>query len=370
MTSVDIDFYELLEVERTSDDATIKSSYRRLAMRYHPDKNPGCQDSEARFKAISQAYDCLRDPQKRAAYDRFGHEAFQNGGQGAAGFGDFGDIFESIFGSAFGAGGARSQARRGADLRYDLEISLDEAYHGKQATIDIEVSQTCEPCGGAGAEPGTGTRRCTLCGGHGKVRSQQGFFMVERTCPTCHGRGEVIEKPCRACGGEGRVDTPQTLDVNVPPGVDSGTRIRVAGKGEAGPFGAPSGDLYIFLHVRRHAVFEREGTTLITRAPITFTTAALGGEIEIPGLDGQRHAIEIPAGIQSGKQLRKRGVGMPVLQGRGQGDLVIEISVETPTGLSARQKDLLRELQATETGEECPQSKGFFDRLKNAFGAF
>ena len=248
MASVEADFYELLEVERTADDSTIKSSYRKLAMRYHPDKNPGCQDSEARFKAISQAYDCLKDPQKRAAYDRFGHEAFQNGGAGAGagaqGFGDFGDIFESIFGSAFGGGG-RQQARRGADLRYDMEISLDEAFHGKTAEIEIEVSQVCEPCSGQGAEPGTGTRRCNMCGGHGKVRSQQGFFMVERTCPTCHGRGEVIEKPCRACGGEGRVDQPQTLEVQVPPGVDSGTRIRVSGKGEAGPFGAPPGDLYI-----------------------------------------------------------------------------------------------------------------------------
>jgi molecular chaperone DnaJ len=365
----DVDFYELLEVDRGADDATIKSSYRRLAMRYHPDKNPGCQDSEARFKAINQAYDCLKDPQKRAAYDRFGHEAFQNGGMGGAGaqgFGDFGDIFESIFGSAFGGGG-RQQARRGADLRYDMEISLDEAYHGKSAQIEIEVSQSCEPCNGLGAEPGTGARRCTLCGGHGKVRSQQGFFMVERTCPTCHGRGEVIDKPCRACGGEGRVDQPQTLEVEVPPGVDSGTRIRLSGKGEAGPFGSPPGDLYIFLHVRRHKVFEREGTTLITRAPISFTTAALGGDIEIPGLDGQRHKIDIPAGIQSGKQLRKRGAGMPVLQGRGHGDLVVEISVETPTRLSARQKELLRELQATETGEECPQSKGFFERLKDAW---
>jgi molecular chaperone DnaJ len=370
MASAEVDFYELLEVERTADDAAIKSSYRKLAMRYHPDKNPGCQDSEARFKAISQAYDCLKDPQKRAAYDRYGHEAFQNGGMGggagAQGFGDFGDIFESIFGSAFGGGG-RQQARRGADLRYDMEISLDEAFHGKQAQIEIEVSQVCDPCSGQVAEPGTGTRRCNLCGGHGKVRSQQGFFMVERTCPTCQGRGEVIEKPCRACGGEGRVDRPQTLEVEVPPGVDSGTRIRVAGKGEAGPFGAPPGDLYIFLHVRRHKVFEREGTTLITRVPISFTTAALGGEIEIPGLDGQRHKIEIPAGIQSGKQLRRRGAGMPVLQGRGTGDLVVEISVETPTRLTPRQKELLRELKETETGEECPQSKGFFERLKDAW---
>lgn len=369
MASVEADFYELLEVERTADDKAIKSSYRRLAMRFHPDKNPGCQDSEARFKAISQAYDCLKDPQKRAAYDRFGHEAFQQGGGGGGGgnanFGDFGDIFESIFGSGFGGG--RQQARRGADLRFDMEISLEEAFHGKTAQIEIEVSQACAPCSGQGAEPGTGTRRCTLCGGHGKVRAQQGFFMVERTCPTCHGRGEVIEKPCRACGGEGRVDKPQALDVTIPPGVDTGTRIRLSGKGEAGPYGAPPGDLYIFVHVRRHKVFEREGTTLITRVPITFTTAALGGDIEIPGLDSERHTISIPAGIQSGKQLRKRGAGMPVLQGRGNGDLVIEIMVETPTRLTARQKELLQELKATETGDECPQSKGFFDRIKEAW---
>lgn len=369
--TAEADFYELLEVERTADDGAIKSAYRRLAMRFHPDKNPGCTESEAKFKAISQAYDCLKDPQKRAAYDAYGHAAFQNGGMGGgggagAGFSDLGDIFESIFGSAFGGGG-RQQARRGADLRYDMEISLDEAFHGKQAEIEIDVAQTCEPCDGSGAEPGTGKRRCNLCGGHGKVRAQQGFFMVERTCPTCHGHGEVIEKPCRACGGEGRIDKPQTLEVNIPPGVDSGTRIRLAGKGEAGPFGAPAGDLYIFIHVRRHSVFEREGTTLITRVPITFTTAALGGEIEIPGLDGKRHEIEIPAGIQSGKQLRKRGAGMPVLQGRGQGDLVIEIMVETPTKLTARQKEILRELQATETGEECPQSRGFFDRIKEVW---
>ncbi|MCB2061669.1 MAG: molecular chaperone DnaJ [Novosphingobium sp.] len=364
------DFYELLEVERDADDKTIKSAYRKLAMRYHPDKNPGCSESEAKFKAISQAYDCLKDPQKRAAYDRFGHAAFENGGAGAgagAGFTDLGDIFESIFGSAFGAGGGRQQPRRGADLRYDMEIGLDEAFIGKQAKIEVEVSQTCDPCGGSGAEPGTGTRACTLCGGHGKVRSQQGFFMVERTCPTCHGRGEVIEQPCRSCRGEGRVDRPQTLDINVPPGVDSGTRIRLSGKGEAGPFGAPPGDLYIFIHVRRHPVFERDGTTLFTRVPITFTTAALGGEIDIPGLEGAHHKIDIPAGIQSGKQLRKRGAGMPVLQGKGRGDLVIEIAVETPTKLTARQKELLRELQETETGDECPQSKGFFEKMKDAW---
>lgn len=280
---------------------------------------------------------------------------------------DLGDIFETIFGSAFGGGGGRQQARRGADLRYDMEVSLEEAFHGKQAQIEIEVAATCDPCNGSGAEPGTGTRRCNLCGGHGQVRAQQGFFMVERTCPTCHGRGEVIEKPCRKCGGEGRVDKSQKLDVTIPPGVDTGTRIRLSGQGEAGPFGSPAGDLYIFVHVRRHAVFERDGTTLLTRVPITFTTAALGGEIELPGIDGERHTVPIPAGIQSGKQLRRRGAGMPVLQGRGRGDLVMEIVVETPTKLTTRQKDLLRELQETETGEECPESKGFFDRLKEAW---
>jgi len=369
VSSTETDYYELLEVERTADEKTLKSSYRRLAMRYHPDKNPGCADSEARFKQISQAYDCLKDPQKRAAYDQYGHAAFQQGagGNGSGGdFGDIGDIFESIFGSAFGGGG-RQQARRGADLRYDMEISLDEAFKGKQTEIEIEVSMACDPCHGSGAEPGTGKRRCNMCGGHGKVRAQQGFFVVERTCPTCHGRGEVIEKPCRSCGGEGRVDRAQTLSVDIPPGVDSGTRIRLSGKGEAGPFGAPPGDLYIFLHVKRHTVFERDGTTLVTRVPVTFTTAALGGAIRIPGIDGEALDIEIPVGIQSGKQLRKRGAGMPVLQGRGRGDLVIEVIVETPTRLTARQKELLRELQETETGEECPDSRGFFDRIKGVW---
>lgn len=371
MSATEIDYYELLEVERTADDRTLKTAYRKLAMKYHPDKNPGCAESEAKFKAISQAYDCLKDPQKRAAYDRYGHAAFEQGGMGGAGpgagdFGDIGDIFESIFGSAFGGGG-RQQARRGADLRYDMEVSLDEAFHGKTAEIEIEVSRTCEPCSGSGSEPGTGTRSCGTCGGHGKVRAQQGFFVVERTCPACHGRGQVIESPCRSCRGEGRVDEPETLEVNVPPGVDSGTRIRLSGKGEAGPFGAPPGDLYIFIHVKRHTVFEREGTTLVTLVPVSFTTAALGGTIEIPGIDGDRLSIDIPAGIQSGKQLRKRGAGMPVLQGHGRGDLVIEITVETPTKLSARQKEILREFQETETGEECPQSRGFFDRIKDAW---
>ena len=370
MPAMETDFYELLGVERTADAATIKSAYRKLAMQYHPDRNGGCKENEAKFKAISVAYECLKDPQKRAAYDCYGHAAFTNGGgngRGHADFADLGDIFETIFGSAFG-GGARARPRRGADLRYDMEVGLEEAFHGKSTEIKVEVSVSCEPCGGSGAEPGTSRRRCELCGGQGKVRAQQGFFVIEKPCPNCHGQGEVIEKPCHECRGEGRVDKVQTLGVEIPPGVDNGTRIRLSGKGEAGPHGAPPGDLYIFVHIKPHPVFEREGTTLFTRVPVSFTVAALGGTIEIPGLDGETHAIDIPAGIQSGKQLRKRGAGMPVLQGRGRGDLVTEIVVETPTKLTARQKELLCEFRETETGEECPESRGFFEKLKGAFG--
>lgn len=366
--SLDIDYYELLEVDRTADEGTLKSSYRRLAMECHPDRNPGCEKSEAKFKAISEAYDVLKDPQKRAAYDRFGKAAFENGGMGGGarggpGFGDFSDIFESFFGDAFGGGRQRGPVR-GADLRYDLEISLDEAFHGKSTDIQIDVADQCGDCSGTGAQPGTGSRRCHLCSGHGKVRAQQGFFVVERTCPTCHGRGEVIEKPCRKCGGDGRVDARKAITVEIPPGVDEGTRIRVAGKGEAGPNGAAAGDLYIFIHVSRHKVFERDGTTLFCRAPVSFTTAALGGEITIPGLDGTKHVVTIPEGIQSGKQLRQRGAGMPVLQGRGRGDMVIQIDVETPTRLTKEQKEILAQFRETETGDECPQSQGFFGRLK------
>jgi molecular chaperone DnaJ len=368
MSAMEHDFYELLEVVRTADGATIKSAYRRLAMQYHPDRNAGCKENEDKFKAISAAYECLKDPQKRAAYDRYGHAAFSQGGGQHPDFGDIGDIFETIFGSAFGAGGGRARPRRGADLRYDMQISLEDAFHGRSAEIEVEVSVACEPCGGQGAEPGTSRRRCELCAGHGKVRAQQGFFVIEKPCPNCHGRGEVIDKPCRACRGEGRVDRMQKLGVEIPPGVDNGTRIRLTGKGEAGPHGAPPGDLYIFVAIKPHPVFEREGTALFTRVPVSFTTAALGGTIEIPGLDGETHTIEIPVGIQSGRQLRKRGAGMPVLQGRGRGDLVTEIVVETPTKLSARQKELLCEFRETETGEECPESQGFFAKLKGAFG--
>ena len=376
--SSELDYYQLLEVERTADAGVIKSAYRKLAMKYHPDKTGGCSDGEARFKAVSEAYECLKDPQKRAAYDRYGHAAYtnaQNGGggggfngRGAGGFSDLGDIFETIFGqNGFGGGGRQSQ-RRGADLRYDMEISLNEAYHGKKTEIEIEVSAPCDSCDGSGAQSGTGVKPCTTCHGHGQVRAQQGFFVVERTCPGCNGAGQIIESPCRSCRGEGRVDRPKTLSVNIPAGVDDGTRIRLSGEGEAGARGAPSGDLYIFLHVKRHSIFERDGTTLFCRCPVSITTAALGGSIEVPGLDGQRHEIKIPSGIQSGKQIRQRGAGMPVLNGRGQGDLVVQVDVETPTRLTARQRELLEEFRATETGDECPQSTGFFSKLKEIWG--
>lgn len=371
--STEIDYYELLEVERTADAGTIKTAYRKLAMKYHPDRNAGCKDSEARFKAVSEAYGCLSDPQKRSAYDRFGHAAFQNGGGGFHGggaqdFSGFSDIFESVFGEFMGGGrGGGRQSMRGADLRYDMEITLEEAYRGKETEITVDISAACDTCDGSGARPGTQAHTCSTCAGHGKVRAQQGFFVVERACPQCHGTGQVIADPCPDCRGEGRVERTKTLAVNVPPGVDEGTRVRLTGEGEAGARGAPAGDLYIFLHVKRHALFEREGTTLFARAPVSFTTAALGGALSIPGLDGTRHELKIPAGIQSGKQLRLRGAGMPVLQGRGHGDLVVQIDVETPTRLNTRQRALLEEFRETETGEECPQAQGFFTRLKNAF---
>ena len=371
--SVDADYYELLGVERTADDKTIKSSFRRLAMECHPDRNPGCESSEAKFKAINEAYDCLKDPQKRAAYDRFGKAAFQNGGfgQNAQGFDGFSDIFENIFGEFMGGGrgAGRQRVQRGADLRYDLEISLEEAYSGKEATITFDVAMICDTCEGAGAKPGTGAKSCSTCAGHGKVRAQQGFFVVERTCPACHGRGEVISDPCPSCRGEGRIDRERSLNVKVPPGVDDGTRIRVSNEGEAGARGSPPGDLYIFVHVRRHPQFQREGTTLFARAPISFATAALGGAIQVPGIDASPIEIKIPAGLQSGTQLRQRGAGMPVLNGRGHGDLVIQIDVETPTKLSGRQRELLEELRSMETGDTSSAGEGFFGKLKDIWNS-
>jgi molecular chaperone DnaJ len=264
-------------------------------------------------------------------------------------------------------GDRRTNVLRGSDLRYDLEISLEDAFAGRQVELQIDTTQRCEPCGGSGAKSGTQARTCTTCQGRGQVRASQGFFVVERTCPTCRGVGEVIANPCERCRGEGRVERRRSLEVRIPPGVDEGTRIRLAGEGEAGVRGGPNGDLYIFVHLARHAVFQREGSTLFVRCPVSITTAALGGCIEVPGLDRQKHSIQIPAGIQSGKQLRQRGAGMPVLNGRGHGDMVIQVEVETPTRLSARQKELLEAFRETETGEECPESKSFFSKLKGLF---
>ena len=368
------DYYELLQVSRDADERTIKSAYRRLAMECHPDRNGGCAEAAEKFKALSQAYDCLKDPQKRAAYDRFGHAAFRNGGfggnghaNGAQDFGSFADIFDNIFGEFMNAqGDRRRNVLRGSDLRYDLEIRLEDAYAGREVELQLDGTATCEPCAGSGAKAGTSARACSLCNGRGQVRARQGFFVVEQTCPSCRGVGQVIADPCPSCRGEGRVQKRKTLTVNIPAGVDEGTRIRLAGEGEAGVRGGPPGDLYIFIHLARHSIFQREGTTLVARCPISITTAALGGCIQVPGLDGKTHQINIPAGIQSGKQLRQRGAGMPAMAGRGFGDMVIEIEVETPTRLTARQKELLEAFRETETGEECPNAKGFFQKLKDA----
>lgn len=370
---VDQDYYELLGVPRTADPAAIKSAYRRLAKEHHPDRHNGCTDQEAKFKALSEAYECLKDPQKRAAYDRFGKAAFQNGGGrdpfgGGGGFDGFSDIFSSIFGDFMDPRGARANAARGADLRYDLQLSLEQAFQGTEAQISIDAQSTCEACAGRGCTSSANcARACSTCGGVGRVRAQQGFFVVERGCPTCRGSGEVIADPCHACEGEGRALKRRKLSVKVPSGVDEGTRIRVTGEGEAGIRGAPSGDLYIFVHMKRHPVYAREGTTLIADCPVSFTTAALGGSISLPGLDGSEIQMKIPSGIQSGEQLRKRGAGMTVLNGRGRGDLVARILVETPTKMDSKQKKLLEEFRATETGDECPASRSFFTRIREMF---
>ena len=365
------DFYELLGVGREASGDDIKKAFRKLAMECHPDRHPNDKTAEQRFKDINEAYDVLKDEQKRAAYDRFGHAAFEQGGRGDSGFtaGGFADIFEEMFGSMMGGGGRGGGANRGNDLRYNLEITLEEAFKGRETQIRVPTLAPCETCHGTGAEPGSKPITCTTCRGQGRVRTQQGFFTMERTCPACHGAGKVIEKPCRSCGGQGRNRKEKTLNVTIPPGVEDGTRIRLASEGEAGMRGGGNGDLYIFLAVKAHPLFQREGANVYCRVPIAMPTAALGGTIEVPTIDGARVEVKIPAGTQSGHQFRLRGKGMSMLRSHARGDMFAQVSVETPVQLTKRQQELLREFEkAGEAGSTHPESEGFFAKVKEFFG--
>ncbi len=371
------DYYETLGVVRGASEVEIKKAFRKKAMDLHPDRNQDNPQSETRFKEVNEAYDVLKDPQKKAAYDRFGHAAFENGGGSRSGAGGnavfasaFSDVFDDLFGDFMGGGGAGGRGRgqraaRGSDLRYNLRMSLEEAYGGKQATISVPGSVACEICHGAGSEGGAEPATCPTCSGQGKVRAQQGFFTVERTCPTCSGRGQIIKNPCKACAGAGRVRKDRTLNVNIPAGVETGTRIRLAGEGEAGMRGGPAGDLYIFVEVAPHPIFERDSANLYCRIPVSFSIAALGGEIDAPTLDGGRTRVKVPAGVQSGKQLRLRGKGMPPLRGSSAnpGDLYIELAVETPVNLTARQRELLHEFEQAGKDNH-PETQDFFSRVK------
>src|SRR5580698_10899094 len=352
-------YYETLEVERTADDSKLKAAFRKLAMKWHPDKNPGDASSEIRFKEINEAYEVLKDGDKRAAYDRFGHAAFEQG-SGGPGFGagfasSFSDIFEDLFGMA-GQRGRSGGRERGADLRYNMEITLEEAYLGKTAEIEIPVSVTCESCSGIGAKAGTKPKTCSMCGGQGRVRQAQGFFTLERTCPGCQGRGQMIEDPCPSCSGSGRVTRDRTLSVNIPQGVEDGTRIRLAGEGEAGVRGGPAGDLYIFLSLVPHEFFQRDGADLHCRVPITMVVAAIGGE------------FEVPAGTQAGRRFRLSGKGMPVLRTKQTGDMYVQVAVETPQNLTKRQRELLAEFEKLSSGATQPEAAGFFTKVKDFFG--
>lgn len=371
------DFYELLGVDRDADDKVLKSAFRKKAMQFHPDRNPGDAQAEQAFKDVNEAYEILRDPQKRAAYDRFGHQAFEQGGAGGfgGGFGGGGaagmsDIFEEIFGEFMGGARRRSAggAQRGSDVRYNLDITLEEAFEGKTVDLELPTSVACDTCSGSGAKPGTSPTTCGTCGGVGKVRMSQGFFAMERTCPTCGGRGEVIKDPCEVCTGTGRVTQERTLSVNIPAGIDDGNRIRVAGEGEAGMRGAPAGDLYIFVSITPHSIFQRDGADLFCRAPISITTAALGGDFEVPTLDGGRTRVKVPEGTQTGKQFRLKGKGMPILRQRDQGDMYVQVLVETPQKLTKRQRELLEEFEAEGSEHNHPEMSGFFARVKDFFG--
>jgi molecular chaperone DnaJ len=368
-------YYETLGIARGAGEQELKSAYRRLAKEFHPDCNPGDTRAELRFKEVSEAYEVLKDPQKRAAYDHFGHAAFENGGGGSRGFGpDFAssmsDIFDDLFGEFMGGRRGqrqRSSRERGADLRYNLEISLTEAFAGKTAQICVPTSVSCETCTGSGAKAGTKPSTCSTCGGNGKVRASQGFFTIERTCPNCQGRGETIEDPCQSCRGSGRITKERTLSVNIPAGVEDGTRIRLAGEGEAGLRGGPAGDLYIFLSIKPHEFFQRDGADLFCKVPISMTTAALGGQIEVPTVDGAATRVKVPEGSESGKQFRLKGKGMPVLRSKVSGDMYIQVEVETPKSLTKRQRELLEEFERESHKETSPESAGFFARVKDFF---
>ncbi len=367
-------YYDLLGVGKDADEGTLKKAFRKQAMQYHPDRNPGDEAAEKKFKEIGEAYDVLKDPEKRAAYDRYGHAAFEGGmgggghpGGGAGGF-DFSDVFEEFFG---GMGGGRrrrgggNSATRGNDLRFNLEITLEEAFNGKSDTIKVPTSVSCEPCNGSGAEKGSSPEVCGTCGGHGKVRANQGFFMVERTCPTCQGAGHTIKNPCKVCRGAGRVEKEKTLEVKIPQGVDEGQRIRLSGEGEAGVRGGPAGDLYIFLTIKPHSIFKRDSEMLFCQVPIPMTTAVMGGQIEVPTIGGGRARVKIPEGTQSGRQFRLRGKGMPELNGGYVGDMILETAVETPVNLTKRQRELMEEF-AQEGGDNIsPRSEGFFTKVKD-----
>tara|TARA_B100001939_G_scaffold339572_1_gene346544 strand:- start:551 stop:1684 length:1134 start_codon:yes stop_codon:yes gene_type:complete len=364
-------YYEILGVDRTVSSAELKKAFRKKAMQFHPDRNPGDCEAETKFKEINEAYDILKDEQKRAAYDRYGHAAFENGGMGNHGGGGFGgfesafsDIFEDLFGMGSSRGRRGNRGRRGADLRYNLTITLEDAFTGKEEKITIPRAELCGECQGSGAEAGSSPEVCMTCNGIGKVRTQQGFFMVERTCPACQGRGQVITSPCKNCHGAGKVEKRKTLSVKIPAGVEDGTRIRLQGEGECGSRGAPNGDLYIFIHMEYHPIFQRDGSTIFCEVPIPMTVAALGGEIEVPTVDGQKTALKISPGTQTGKQYRLRGKGMPILHSSQYGDMVIQTRVETPVNMTKKQKQLLREF-ANECGDDVsPESSGFLNKVK------
>lgn len=373
------DFYDVLGVSRDADGKVVKAAFRKLAMQFHPDRNPGDNTAETRFKEVNAAYECLKDPQKRAAYDRFGHAAFENGGgPGGAGFnGDFSasmsDIFDNIFGDFMG-GGRRSSGRsgreRGADFRYNMEIALEEAYSGKTAEIEVPTKVACGTCSGSGTKPGSSPTVCQTCEGHGRVRAAQGFFSIERTCPTCQGRGEVISDPCLECDGAGRVTEDRTLSVNIPAGIEDGTRIRLAGEGEAGLRGGPSGDLYIFLSIKPHEFFQRDGADIFCRVPISLTTAALSGEFQVPTIDGGKTRVKVPEGTQTGKQFRLKAKGMPVLRSTRVGEMYIQVVIETPRNLTRKQRELLEEFERASSPDNNPESAGFFTRVRDFIDKF